>query len=60
VTEAMTADGAQFGIERLRETLIRVAFEPPMVIEAAIIAAIHAFAPKQRDDITLVVLKAEG
>ena len=60
VTEAMTADGAQFGIERLRETLIRVASEPPMVIEAAIIAAIHAFAPKQRDDITLVVLKAEG
>jgi len=60
VTEAMAADGALFGIARLRETLLRVASQSPTVIEETIIAAVQAFAPEQRDDITLVVLKAEG
>ncbi len=44
----------------LRETLLRVASQSPTVIEETIIAAVQAFAPEQRDDITLVVLKAEG
>jgi len=60
VTEAMAADGTLFGIVRLREVLRRVAARSPTVIEETIIAAVQAFAPEQRDDITLVVLKAEG
>jgi len=60
VTEAMAADGTLFGIVRLREALQRVASQSPTIIEETIIAAVQAFAPEQRDDITLVVLKAEG
>ena len=58
VTEAMNADGEEFGVERMREI-----FEPspptdPEAATAAIFEAVHAFAgdTDQSDDITCVTL----
>jgi len=60
VTEAESADGEFFGDERLRALLAEHAECAPTEIRDAILASVRAFAPAQRDDITLLILKAEA
>lgn len=60
VTEATAPDGELFGDERLRSLLAAHADEPPPAIRDAILTSVRAFAPVQRDDITLILLKAEA
>ncbi len=60
VTEAMDAASEQFGVERLRAVLTEGATAPPEAIAAAVVAAVRAFAPTQRDDITVMALRAEA
>ena len=59
VTEAMAPDGALFGDARLHALIERHADLPLAALEQAILAAVRAFAPVQRDDITLMILEAE-
>lgn len=58
VTEAMAPDGALFGDERLHALIARHADLPIAALQAAILDAVRAFAPVQRDDITLIILEA--
>lgn len=59
VTEAMNARGEQFGIQRLRRTLCAAAPHASATrIVDAVVGSVHAFAPVQRDDITVMVLQA--
>ncbi|HEY8293587.1 MAG TPA: PP2C family protein-serine/threonine phosphatase [Thermomicrobiales bacterium] len=60
VTEAAALDGEQFGDERLRALLMTCAEQEPNEIRDTILAHVRAFAPVQRDDITLLILKAEA
>lgn len=60
VTEAMSAAGEFFGDERLQSLLSRCAEHEPAEIRDTILAQVRAFAPVQRDDITLLILKAEA
>ncbi len=60
VTEAAAADGELFGDERLRALLMTCAGQEPDAIRDTILAHVRAFAPVQRDDITLLILKAEA
>lgn len=60
VTEAASAEGELFGDERLRTLLTEHAAGAPTEIRDAILARVRAFAPVQRDDITLLILKAEA
>jgi sigma-B regulation protein RsbU (phosphoserine phosphatase) len=60
VTEAESADGEFFGDDRLRALLAEHAECEPTEIRDAILANVRAFAPAQRDDITLLILKAEA
>lgn len=60
VTEAMTPDGALFGAERLAAAIASVTNPSCVAVEQAILAAVHQWAPNQRDDITLLVMKAEA
>jgi serine phosphatase RsbU (regulator of sigma subunit) len=60
VTEAMSPAGELFGDERLHHLLATYADQEPDQIRAEILAHVRAFAPVQRDDITLLILKAEA
>ncbi len=60
VTEAAAPDGELFGDDRLRTLLAQHADEEPARIRDMILAQVRAFAPVQRDDITLLLLKAEA
>ena len=60
VTEATAPDGELFGDERLRSLFAACADEEPSAIRDAILTSVRAFAPVQRDDITLLLLKAEA
>lgn len=60
VTEAMAPDGELFGDERLRAILTACADREPNDIRETILATVRAFAPVQRDDITLLIMKAEA
>ncbi|MHB8645243.1 MAG: PP2C family protein-serine/threonine phosphatase, partial [Thermomicrobiales bacterium] len=60
VTEAMSTNGELFGDDRLRALLAGCADQEPDQIRDAILATVRAFAPVQRDDITLLLLKAEA
>ncbi|HCV42920.1 MAG TPA: hypothetical protein DGH68_05515, partial [Bacteroidetes bacterium] len=59
VTEAMNADQAQFGDERLQEVIMSHEDESASVLIESIVDAIrsHAGATPQMDDITLMVVK---
>jgi sigma-B regulation protein RsbU (phosphoserine phosphatase) len=59
VTEAMSPTGAFYGDERLHELLTTHARNAPSHIRDAILEDVRTFAPVQRDDITLIILKAE-
>ena len=59
VTEATSPDGELYGDARLQAVFAAHIDEPPTAIRDAILARVHAFAPTQRDDITLMLLKAE-
>jgi serine phosphatase RsbU (regulator of sigma subunit) len=59
VTEAMAADGELFGDARLHALIEYCADGSLLEMQAAILSAIRAFAPVQRDDITLIILQAE-
>ncbi|HEY8292739.1 MAG TPA: GAF domain-containing SpoIIE family protein phosphatase [Thermomicrobiales bacterium] len=60
VTEAAAENGELFGDERLRILLMTCAEQEPNAIRDTILAGVRAFAPVQRDDITLLILKAEA
>jgi sigma-B regulation protein RsbU (phosphoserine phosphatase) len=60
VTEAMSPAGELFGDERLHHLLAANADQEPDQIRKTILAHVRAFAPVQRDDITLLILKAEA
>ncbi len=60
VTEAMSPGGELFGDERLRALLVEHADQEPGRIRDVILAQVRAFAPVQRDDITLLIVKAEA
>jgi len=60
VTEAAAPDGELFGDDRLRALLAASADQEPGRIRDTILARVRAFAPVQRDDITLLILKAEA
>ncbi len=62
VTEAMDPAQRLFGTDRLRETLERAAGLPPEVLDAAVMAAVQAFAgeAEQADDITVLTLLYRG
>ncbi len=60
VTEAMAPDGELFNDARLHALIERHADLPIAALQAAILGAVRAFAPVQRDDITLIILEAEG
>ncbi|MCA1666069.1 MAG: PP2C family protein-serine/threonine phosphatase [Thermomicrobia bacterium] len=60
VTEAMSATGELFGDARLCMLLAECADQEPAQIRDTILANIRAFAPVQRDDITLLIVKAEA
>jgi sigma-B regulation protein RsbU (phosphoserine phosphatase) len=62
IWEARSLTGEQFGKERLREVLSSTAEKPAADIRNAIVEAVNAFShpTPQRDDITLVVIKAGG
>ena len=60
VTEAMSPKGELFGEERLHHLLAMYADQEPDQIKAEILTHVRAFAPVQRDDITVLILKAEA
>jgi phosphoserine phosphatase RsbU/P len=60
VTEATSPAGELYGDERLRSLFVAHADEQPGAIRDAILASVRSFAPVQRDDITLILLKAEA
>lgn len=60
LTEAASAAGELFGDERLRALLAAHAERALTEIRDAILASVRAFAPVQRDDITILILKAEA
>lgn len=55
VTEAMNAQRELFGLERLTALIEAHQARTPSEICAAVIAAVTAWAPSQRDDISLVI-----
>ena len=62
LTEAESPEGAFFGIERLRGTIMDGAHLPPAEIIESLVARARAFTGSEnfRDDISLVVMKVEG
>lgn len=60
VTEATSATGELYGDERLRALIAARADAGPAALRDAILASVRAFAPVQRDDITLIIMKAEA
>lgn len=60
VIEAAAANGEFFGDARLRMLMEAHADQPPEEVRDIILGAVRSFAPSQRDDITVVILKAEA
>ena len=62
VTEAMNAEGEFFGEARVAEVLERYAAQRPEAIRDAMVRGIADFAngQPQHDDITMIILKADG
>lgn len=60
VTEAMSASRQQFGIDRVAAIVERMRDRPSQEICDAIVAAVDAFAVRQTDDITAMVLRYVG
>jgi sigma-B regulation protein RsbU (phosphoserine phosphatase) len=62
VTEAMNADGEEFGLERLREIFQNNLFGDSHELTQAILDAVSAFAGEtaQSDDITCLALRHIG
>lgn len=61
LTEAESPEGAFFGIERLRETIMDRAHLPPAELIELLVARARAFTGSEsfKDDISLVVMKVE-
>jgi DNA-binding LacI/PurR family transcriptional regulator/serine phosphatase RsbU (regulator of sigma subunit) len=57
VTEARNRQGELFGADRLAACLAKVAKEPLEKIRDAILAEVHAWMPKQEDDLTLLIAR---
>jgi len=57
VTEAMNAEGVQFGDERLTKVLEAHRNEPVTVVRDRVIEAVQAWLAKQDDDISIVVIR---
>jgi serine phosphatase RsbU (regulator of sigma subunit) len=57
VTEAMNADGEQFGLERLEVALSNVADAPVERVVGSLLESVNRFAVRQYDDITLLVMR---
>ena len=60
VTEAMTASGEQFGLDRLCAEVERVRSEPVEAICGHLLGAVRSWMAVQNDDITLVVTRYTG
>jgi sigma-B regulation protein RsbU (phosphoserine phosphatase) len=62
VTEALSAGGELFGMERLCQAVSGAANDEPPVetIRDRVLAAVEAFSPEQRDDVTLLVIRYEA
>src|SRR6185295_1252358 len=58
--EARNRELGQFGIQRLCRSLESVAEQPVMAIRDHILAELGAWTTRQRDDLTLVVLRYQG
>lgn len=58
--EARNAESGQFGMDRLCECLMEVAEHPVEAIRDHILTRVRAWTTRQRDDVTLVVLRYEG
>jgi sigma-B regulation protein RsbU (phosphoserine phosphatase) len=57
VTEAMDAENVQFGMDRLRAEIERVADRPVEEIRDHLLAVVRAWSAVQFDDVTLVVVR---
>lgn len=55
--EARSADGEEFGLDRVSEILRANASAPTSAIYARLLAAVRSWTPLQQDDITLLVLR---
>jgi serine phosphatase RsbU (regulator of sigma subunit) len=55
--EARSADGEEFGMERVSAILRANASAPTSSIYARLLAAVRSWAPLQQDDVTLLVLR---
>lgn len=57
VTEARAEGGECFGLDRLTAEIERLRAEPVEQVRREILAAVRAFAPRQIDDLTLLVIR---
>jgi sigma-B regulation protein RsbU (phosphoserine phosphatase) len=60
VIEARNAQRGLFGMDRLCASLVEVGEHSVEVIRDHIVAQVRAWATRQRDDLTLVVLRYQG
>jgi sigma-B regulation protein RsbU (phosphoserine phosphatase) len=62
ITEAMNAEGHEFGIERLHQVVAQNAERSVVDLQTAILEAVDEFAhaAQQADDITLLILRYQG
>ena len=61
ITEAASADGEEFGLDRLEKVVQEQAREPLVALAVAIETAVEVFAEERRfaDDRTVVILRRE-
>ncbi len=55
--EARSANGEEFGLERVQDIVVAAAEEPVGDIYERLLAAVRAWTPVQQDDVTLVVAR---
>lgn len=60
LTEAMNAEGEQFGVERLCAEVERLQRSASEQICEGLLTAVKAWAPQQADDITVMALRYQG
>jgi serine phosphatase RsbU (regulator of sigma subunit) len=60
LTESRNAEMGVFGVERLCATLVEVAQRPAAEILDHILGRLETWATRQKDDLTLVVLRYQG
>jgi serine phosphatase RsbU (regulator of sigma subunit) len=60
LTESRNAEMGVFGVERLCESLVGVAHRPTAEILDHILGRLGTWATRQKDDLTLVVLRYQG